>query len=121
MKFHRGAAPWRVKETDAMIQKTIRTKFTDCTVITVAHRLNTIIDMDKILVMDAGQVIEFDAAYNLLKDRNGLFYSMVNQTGPDFERMLNSMARKHYFDKLSGDSKQISETHRTLVPSINGN
>lgn len=43
-------------QTDALIQKTIRTKFASCTVFTVAHRLNTIIDSDKVMVMDKGHV-----------------------------------------------------------------
>ena len=42
--------------TDALIQRTIRTKFAACTVLTVAHRLNTIMDSDKVLVMDHGQM-----------------------------------------------------------------
>ena len=43
-------------QTDALIQKTIRTKFATCTVLTVAHRLNTIMDSDKVLVMDKGRM-----------------------------------------------------------------
>ena len=54
------------QETDELIQKTIKTKFTDCTVLTVAHRLNTIIDMDRVLVLDAGHVIEYDHPHLLL-------------------------------------------------------
>ena len=42
-------------QTDSLIQRTIRTKFAHCTVLTVAHRLNTIMDSDKVLVMDKGQ------------------------------------------------------------------
>ena len=44
-------------QTDSLIQRTIRTKFASCTVLTVAHRLNTIMDSDKILVMDKGQLV----------------------------------------------------------------
>lgn len=64
-----------------MIQKTIRNKFRTCTVLTIAHRLNTIIDSDMILVMDAGTMVEFDHPLNLLKNKDGFFYKMVEQTG----------------------------------------
>uniref|UniRef100_A0A3P9HUZ4 Multidrug resistance-associated protein 4 n=1 Tax=Oryzias latipes TaxID=8090 RepID=A0A3P9HUZ4_ORYLA len=67
--------------TDSLIQQTIRDKFQDCTVLTIAHRLNTIIDCDKILVLDAGRMEEYDEPYVLLQNHDGLFYQMVQQTG----------------------------------------
>ncbi|XP_067948314.1 multidrug resistance-associated protein 1-like isoform X2 [Watersipora subatra] len=68
-------------ETDDLIQKTIRTAFADCTVLTIAHRLNTIMDSDRILVLDKGMVAEFDTPENLLKDEEGLFNGMVMEAG----------------------------------------
>ena len=56
-------------ETDELIQATIRKEFSDCTILTIAHRLNTIIDYDKILVLDAGRKKEFDAPQNRRKSR----------------------------------------------------
>ncbi|XP_053982950.1 ATP-binding cassette sub-family C member 4-like [Hylaeus volcanicus] len=80
--------------TDALIQRTIRTRFADCTVITVAHRLNTIIDSDKIIVMDAGQIAEFGCPYELLRDKpDGIFSEMVNNTGVLMAHTLHEQAR----------------------------
>uniref|UniRef100_A0A3P9B283 Multidrug resistance-associated protein 4 n=1 Tax=Maylandia zebra TaxID=106582 RepID=A0A3P9B283_9CICH len=67
--------------TDGLIQQTIRDKFQECTVLTIAHRLNTIIDCDRILVLDAGMIQEYDEPYVLLQNQDGLFYQMVQQTG----------------------------------------
>uniref|UniRef100_A0AAQ5YHY8 Multidrug resistance-associated protein 4 n=1 Tax=Amphiprion ocellaris TaxID=80972 RepID=A0AAQ5YHY8_AMPOC len=67
--------------TDSLIQQTIRDKFHECTVLTIAHRLNTIIDCDRILVLDAGRIQEYDEPYVLLQNQEGLFYQMVQQTG----------------------------------------
>jgi ABC-type multidrug transport system fused ATPase/permease subunit len=53
--------------TDALIQATIRAAFADCTVLTIAHRLHTIIDSDRILVLQAGQLAEMDAPTALLQ------------------------------------------------------
>lgn len=78
--------------TDAFIQNTIRNKFRMCTVLTIAHRLNTVMDSDKVLVMDAGTMVEFDHPYNLLKNKDGYFYKMVNQTGPTSIDLLHSIA-----------------------------
>jgi ATP-binding cassette subfamily C (CFTR/MRP) protein 1 len=65
-------------ETDALLQDTIRSCFKSCTILTIAYRLNTVLDYDKILVLDAGTVAEFDAPSNLLRNKNGIFYSMIN-------------------------------------------
>ena len=67
-------------ETDARIQKAIREDFKQGTVITIAHRLRTIIDYDKVLVLDRGQVIEFGSPADLLA-LDGVFKSMCEETG----------------------------------------
>ncbi|XP_008214772.2 multidrug resistance-associated protein 4 [Nasonia vitripennis] len=68
--------------TDEFIQKIIRIVFKDCTVMTIAHRLNTIIDSDRVLVMDHGQAVEFDHP-DILLQRNGYFSKMIRQTNQD--------------------------------------
>uniref|UniRef100_A0A670YR97 ATP binding cassette subfamily C member 4 (PEL blood group) n=1 Tax=Pseudonaja textilis TaxID=8673 RepID=A0A670YR97_PSETE len=67
--------------TDELIQKTIREKFAQCTVLTIAHRLNTIIDSDRIMVLDLGRLKEYDEPYILLQEKESLFYKMVQQLG----------------------------------------
>uniref|UniRef100_A0A8C3AF62 ATP-binding cassette, sub-family C (CFTR/MRP), member 3 n=1 Tax=Cyclopterus lumpus TaxID=8103 RepID=A0A8C3AF62_CYCLU len=67
-------------ETDDLIQSTIRTQFEDCTVFTIAHRLNTIMDYTRVLVLDKGQIAEFDTPTNLLSQR-GVFYGMAKDAG----------------------------------------
>ncbi|KAJ1945751.1 hypothetical protein EC988_005683 [Linderina pennispora] len=60
-------------ESDSIIQESIRKEFKDCTVLTIAHRLNTIVDSDRILVLDKGGVAEFDTPEALLNKQNGVF------------------------------------------------
>ncbi|XP_029933185.1 canalicular multispecific organic anion transporter 2 isoform X1 [Myripristis murdjan] len=67
-------------ETDDLIQSTIRTQFEDCTVFTIAHRLNTIMDYTRVLVLDKGQIAEFDTPANLITKR-GIFYNMAKDAG----------------------------------------
>jgi ATP-binding cassette subfamily C (CFTR/MRP) protein 4 len=83
-------------QTDALIQNTIRNKFRMCTVLTIAHRLNTVMDSDKVLVMDAGKMVEFDHPYNLLKNKDGFLYKMVDQTGKATADLLHSVAAESY-------------------------
>ncbi|XP_026676748.1 multidrug resistance-associated protein 1-like [Diaphorina citri] len=64
-------------ETDDLIQSTIRSEFAHCTVLTIAHRLNTIIDSDRVLVLDKGLVVEFDSPSVLMKNKASIFYSMA--------------------------------------------
>lgn len=68
-------------QTDSLIQKTIREKFANCTVLTIAHRLDTVMDSDKILVLDKGRLIEYDCPMNLLNNENSRFYFMAKQAG----------------------------------------
>merc|ERR1711916_402737 len=67
--------------TDAMIQEVVRSHFAHSTVLIIAHRLDTIIDCDRILVLDAGKVGEFDTPAALLSNENSHFRDMVAQTG----------------------------------------
>ncbi|XP_018402741.1 PREDICTED: multidrug resistance-associated protein 4-like [Cyphomyrmex costatus] len=82
--------------TDALIQTTIRKKFEDCTVLTIAHRLNTIMDNDKVLTMDQGQMLEFDHPYILLQNEQGHFSSMVQETGKTMTEQLKQCAKEAY-------------------------
>uniref|UniRef100_A0A8C6UG54 ABC-type glutathione-S-conjugate transporter n=1 Tax=Neogobius melanostomus TaxID=47308 RepID=A0A8C6UG54_9GOBI len=67
-------------ETDMLIQSTIRTQFEDCTVLTIAHRLNTIMDYTRVIVMDRGHISENDSPANLIAQR-GQFYRMCREAG----------------------------------------
>uniref|UniRef100_A0A8D3EAF9 ABC-type glutathione-S-conjugate transporter n=1 Tax=Scophthalmus maximus TaxID=52904 RepID=A0A8D3EAF9_SCOMX len=67
-------------ETDTLIQSTIRTQFEDCTVLTIAHRLNTIMDYTRVIVMDRGHISEMDSPANLIAQR-GQFYRMCREAG----------------------------------------
>ncbi|XP_068754030.1 ATP-binding cassette sub-family C member 4-like isoform X2 [Montipora capricornis] len=66
-------------KTDRLIQEVIHDKFKDSTVLTIAHRLNTIMDYDKVLVLDGGRVVEFDKPEALIR-KGGLFAEMISQT-----------------------------------------
>eukprot|EP00300_Choanocystis_sp_HF-7_P031235 c40430_g1_i1.p1 GENE.c40430_g1_i1~~c40430_g1_i1.p1 ORF type:complete len:697 (+),score=203.27 c40430_g1_i1:197-2092(+) len=79
-------------ETDNLVQKTIRSSFSDCTIVTIAHRLNTVIDYDKILVMDQGRVVEFGSPAQLLRDSGGFFSNLVAQTGKNSAQELRARA-----------------------------
>lgn len=66
--------------TDNKIQSTIATSFAHCTILCIAHRLKTIINYDRILVLDAGQIVEFDTPENLFRMEAGVFRSMCDKS-----------------------------------------
>lgn len=68
--------------------------------LTIAHRLNTIMDSERVLVMDAGTVVEFDHSYNLLKNKDGFLYKMVKQTGTITSKLLHNMAAEVLYNYL---------------------
>eukprot|EP01029_Cantina_marsupialis_P020237 TRINITY_DN473_c3_g1_i2.p1 TRINITY_DN473_c3_g1~~TRINITY_DN473_c3_g1_i2.p1 ORF type:complete len:1388 (-),score=572.58 TRINITY_DN473_c3_g1_i2:307-4470(-) len=79
-------------ETDAMIQRMVRECFKNCTVLTIAHRLETIMDSDRIMVLSEGELVEFDTPATLLKNDEGVLTSMVAATGPSEAARLQRIA-----------------------------
>ena len=73
-------------KTDAFIQNVIKEKFKTTTVITIAHRLDTIADYDKVIVMSEGRIVEEGAPWKLI-EKKGLFSDMVNNTGKNAEKI----------------------------------
>ncbi|EON95700.1 putative abc transporter protein [Phaeoacremonium minimum UCRPA7] len=68
-------------ETDGTMQRILREDFADCTILTVAHRLNTIIDSDIVMVMDAGRLAEVGSPQKLLKVKDSLFSKLAKSSG----------------------------------------
>ena len=68
-------------ETDNAIQRALRREFKNCTVMTIAHRINTIMDSDQILVLDHGRVAEFDTPEALLQNKDSIFFSLASKSG----------------------------------------
>ncbi|KAG2290989.1 hypothetical protein Bca52824_037658 [Brassica carinata] len=100
--------------TDVLIQKTIREEFKSCTMLIIAHRLNTIIDCDKVLVLDSGKVQEFSTPENLLSNGESSFSKMVQSTGAANAEYLRSIVleNKRNRDANGDDSSQPLEGQR---------
>ena len=84
--------------TDAKIQNTLR-ELTGSTIITIAHRLQTVIDYDKILVLDKGRKMEYGAPWELLRDEGGVFRRMCKMSG-DLESLLEGARKAEQKKKL---------------------
>ena len=80
--------------TDHLIQKMIKEEFVNSTVITIAHSLNTIIEYDRIMVLDRGNLVEFDTPFNLLQNSEGYFTKLIKEQGKQFEQEMLDLARK---------------------------
>jgi ABC-type multidrug transport system fused ATPase/permease subunit len=98
-------------ETDSKIQDTIRQEFTNSALLTIAHRLHTIIDYDRVLVLEQGKVIEFDTPYNLIQ-ANSVFRSMCEKSG-EFD-VLTKMATASHKQKQQEEEEQDPDNHATV-------
>ncbi|KAG8365653.1 hypothetical protein BUALT_Bualt18G0128400 [Buddleja alternifolia] len=103
--------------TDALIQKTIREEFKSCTMLIIAHRLNTVIDCDRILLLDAGQVVEFDTPETLLQNEQSAFSKMVQSTGAANAEYLRSLVLRGEGDSKSERDKQHMDGQRRWLAS----
>ena len=79
--------------TDHLIQKMIRTEFLHTTVVTIAHRLNTIIQYDKIMVLDHGRIVEFDSPIKLFDNDDSYFSGLIKEQGKEFEKRMKYLAK----------------------------
>ncbi|XP_030562947.1 probable multidrug resistance-associated protein lethal(2)03659 [Drosophila novamexicana] len=89
-------------DTDQLIQEAIHTKFANCTVLTIAHRLHTVMDSDRVLVMDAGRVVELGHPHELLQQRNGHLYRFVEKTGASSAKHLRYVAEQSFHKRVTG-------------------
>lgn len=104
--------------TDALIQKTIREEFESCTMLTIAHRLNTIIDSDRVLVLDDGQVVEYDTPEKLLLTERGAFSRMVQSTGATNAQYLRGLVFGEEGDnKIKREPMHINGEWKWMVSS----
>ncbi|KAL0565394.1 hypothetical protein V5O48_016631 [Marasmius crinis-equi] len=78
--------------TDELISKTIRQEFADSTILTIAHRLRTVIDYDRIMLLDQGRIVEFDQPGKLLAQTTSRFYALCKATGKEEFAMLKKLA-----------------------------
>ncbi|XP_047650496.1 multidrug resistance-associated protein 1-like isoform X1 [Phacochoerus africanus] len=67
-------------ETDSLVQTTIRKEFSDCTILTIAHRLHSVMDSDRVLVLDSGRIAEFETPQKLICQK-GRFFEMLTEAG----------------------------------------
>ncbi|SPP73475.1 probable multidrug resistance-associated protein lethal(2)03659 [Drosophila guanche] len=100
-------------ETDGLIQETIQTKFAKCTVLTIAHRLHTVMDNDSVLVMDAGQIVEFGAPHKLLQRPGSALLKLVSQNDAPTVKYLKRIAAESYIRRNKDGS--LPEVDERLV------
>ncbi|XP_075665167.1 ABC transporter C family member 1-like [Castanea sativa] len=105
--------------TDALIQKTIRGEFKSCTMFIIAHRLNTIIDCDRMILLDAGQVLEYNTPEELLSNEGSAFSKMVQSTGAANAQYLTQLStwRGRRKQDGKGEKKAVDGQRRWLASS----
>ena len=108
-------------ETDKLIQTTIRRDFANCTILTIAHRLNTIIDCDRILALNDGNVVDFDSPAALLRKNDGVFSNLVSEMGEAARETLLGLANEAERVSLTkGSATSGNNVTRMLTDGADG-
>ncbi|KAM3300245.1 hypothetical protein ACQJBY_041331 [Aegilops geniculata] len=102
-------------QTDALIQKTIREEFKSCTMLIIAHRLNTVIDCDRLLILSSGKISEFDTPENLVSNEESAFSKMVQSTGPSNAEYLKSLVLGE--ERLRKEESRLQDIQREWAAS----
>ncbi|RZC39082.1 multidrug resistance-associated protein 4-like, partial [Asbolus verrucosus] len=100
-------------ETDALIHQTIKENFFSCTVFTIAHKLHSILTSDKVMVLDKGQIIEYDEPMNLLENKNGIFYKMFKKDLEEGD--LYEVLSDYRSQQLSNQLKKNEKSKRKIA------
>jgi ATP-binding cassette subfamily C (CFTR/MRP) protein 1 len=98
--------------TDKLIQKTVRKQFAETTCLTIAHRLNTIIDTDKVMVLQSGELAEFDSPAALLRNPESYFSAMVKEYGEEVQSKLTALANE------AESARQQSRSEPLAAPEV---
>jgi len=93
--------------TDLLIQKTLREAFADCTVLTIAHRLHTIMNSDRIMVLDSGNIMEFKPPAALLEDRSSYFSRLVEEATKQHAGMKQTKSQADMAAKLAAEAERV--------------
>jgi len=101
-------------ESDSKMQTTIRNEFAECTMLTIAHRLHTIMDSDRVIVMENGVVAENDDPDELLKKDMGMFTALVEQTGKSSSKYLRRLASSARMERL-GRVNSLFKTNQSFA------
>ena len=79
-------------KSDELIQQTIRKEFSDCTVLTIAHRLETVADSDRIICFSKGEIKGFDRPKELLNDESSIFFEFYNKLSNDEKQSISKLS-----------------------------
>lgn len=86
--------------TDQFVQQIIHEYFANCTVLTIAHRLDGVMKSDRVLIMDNGEMVEFDHAHRLLGKCDGFLTRLVDETGTENAQHFREIAQINYENKV---------------------
>eukprot|EP00899_Mesostigma_viride_P025318 jgi/Mesvir1/5971/Mv00725-RA.1 len=106
-------------ETDDLIRRTVREHMRSCTLVTIAHRLHTVLDSDRVLVMSGGRAAEVGTAHALLSRPGSLLSVLVEESGPRAAAKLRELARRTAMDKAGRPEQEVNQAGAQRRSAVN--